>query len=376
MLQPTLPTSLLPLTARGGRAFRVDGGDRVLTLPGAGPTVVAVPRGHGAPVLADARGGSLRALATGLACTPVRWASAGAVAAWLREAPAVRPGAALGPVALQAGGVTVVRVRQLTATVARLGDGAAAVVVRGPRVVALNARAAARGIRVGMPRGRAEARCPALLVHEAGAEAERLEALGAWLAAEYGPCTRVRGGFVVHGAPELGPQGLGALVQLRVRVWQATGLVVSAVAAPDAGSARRLSALLGGAWVAAIPADAAALWSARPPVGPAHRAAAGGRWEGAPMLDVEGVVTLAQALTVGARGAVALRLWTDRGRIELPLDVPADAGRAEVASRVEGAVRRALGGGVAVWAMRWHAVGPARRAAIPAALPRQVALWA
>lgn len=348
--------------------------DRLLTLPGRGAAVVLVPRGHGAPLLARESGSQFVSLSTGLVCTPVRWVSAGAVAAVLREAPAPRPCAPVGVVPLRAEGVTVLRVHRLAATSARVSDGAPAAVVKAGRVVAVNARSASRGVGAGMLVRRALSLCPGLRVHEPGDEQQRLAELGDWLAAEYGACVRVRGGFQLAAAPE-GDDAvvLTALADLRTRVWQATGLTVKVVSAPDATAAGRLVRHLAGNWVANIPAASAALWAARLPLVRLHQSAVAGSWAGESILDVEGVVSLAQALSTGARGAVRLRLWSDNGVLSTELAIPVAAGRAEAASRVEVAVRRALGGGVAVWALRWTAE-PAPTVIVPA--PRQVALWA
>ncbi len=376
MLLPNVPSSLLPLVARGCRIFRSGGAgaDRLLTLPGRAGAVVLVPRGHGAPVLAREAGAQFVSVSTGLVCTPVRWAPAGAVAAVLREASAPRPCAPVAAVPLRADGVTVLRVHRLAATAARVSDGAPAAVVKGRRVVAVNARAAARGVGAGMLVRRALALCPGLRVHQPGDEQQRLVELGEWLTAEYGACVRVRGGFQLPAVPAGDDAAvLTALSDLRTRVWQATGLTVKAVSAPNAAAAGRLSRHLAGHWVASISAASAGLWAARLPLVRLHRSAAAGCWSGESMLDVEGVVSLAQALTAGARGAVRLRLWSDKGVLSAELSIPAAAGKAEVASRVEVAVRRALGGGVAVWALRWDAECVA--AAVVAA-PRQVALWA
>jgi hypothetical protein len=221
---------------------------------------------------------------------------------------------------------------------------------------------------------RALALCPGLRVHEPGDEQRRLAELGDWLLAEYGGFVRVRGGFQLSAAPDGDDAAvLTALADLRTRVWQATGLTVKIVSGPNAVAATRLSRHLAGKWVASIPKASASLWAARLPRVRLHQSAVAGCWAGESVLDVEGVVSLAQALCAGARGAVRLRLWTDKGVLNTELSIPAAAGKTEAASRVEVVVRRALGGGVAVWGLRWSAEAVSA-AVVP--LPRQVALWA
>lgn len=372
---PTLPVALLPLVACGVRVFReaTPTADRLLTLPGRAGSVVLVPRGHGAPRLAEEVQGQFRDAATGVVCSTVRWEPAGSVAAWLREAPAPRLSTPVGAVRLCARGVTFLRVSKLALTAARCGEGPVAV-VSGGRVRAVNARAAGKGLAVGARASEASALGVALIAP--GDEQGRLTALGEWLQAEYGPAVRVRGGFLIPGAPEDGAcTALGALAQLRARVWQATGLNVKAVAAPTSDSALRLGRRLPANYVAVIPSGAERLWTDR--AGRAYGTRSGrtsGAWQGHAIVDVEGIVVLAQALLSAARGSVRLRMSTERGLIELGLEIPQEAGRAEVYSRVETAVRRALGSGTTVWAASWTSTPPAAMSA--RAQSRQVALWA
>ena len=374
MLLPTLPVALLPLVARGARVFRDAAPtlDRILTLPGRSGTVMLVPRGHGAPRLALEAQGQFRDANTGVVCSTVRWESGGSVAAWLREAGLPRLGTPVSPVRLCARGATRLRVHKLALTAARCGDGAG-VVVSGGRVRATNARAAARGVRVGARE--AEANALGATLYAQGPEAARLAALEDWLHAEYGATQRVRGGFLIPGTPDGGEvAALGALAQLRARVWQATGLIVKAVAAPTAASAVRLGRRLAGSYVAVVPAGAERLWSAEYGSTRLRSGRTAGSWHGQAIVDVEGILVLAQALLASARGTVRLRMTTDRGVLRVVVEIPQEAGRTEVQSRVETAVRRALGSGTAAWALSWDCTPPVTgtvRAPV-----RQVALWA
>ncbi|MSP55076.1 MAG: hypothetical protein EXR69_05660 [Myxococcales bacterium] len=350
-----------------------------MTLPGRRGTLVLVPRGHGDPVLAVERGGQFRELATNVVCSGVRWEPAGSVAAWLREVPAPRPSAALGPASLQAGAFTLVRVQRLALTAARVNDSTPTVVGSGRRVRAANAGARAKGIGPGTPLVRATAL--GVNVVPAGDEEECLRRLGDQLGAEYGECTRVRGGFVVHGGP-MGPPpaALAVLAHLRARLWQQTGLTVSVVSGPEQRGVMALGRHLPAGHVALIPTEAAALWDGLRRKARVRTGAEGGLWEGEAMIDVEGVVSVAQALvwTGGTQrgapptGPVRMRLWSDRGVLSMDIVLPPHAGRTEVHSRVELAVRSALGGGTAVWAVAWRTV-PNRTVAKP--LQKQISLW-
>ena len=380
-MAPALACSPAPLALLGRRArlFRF-GADRLLTLPGRRGTLVLVPRGHGDPVLAVERAGQFRELATNVVCSGVRWEPAGAVAAWLREVPTPRPSAALGPVSLQAGAFTFVRVQRLALTAARVTDSGPVVVASGRRVRVANPGACAKGIGPGTPVD--QARGLGAMVVPAGDEGECLRRLGDHLTAEFGDCTRVRGGFVVHGGPVApAPAGLAALAHLRARVWQLTGLTVKVVSGPDEKSVLSLGRHLSGSQVALIPAEAAALWTGLRHTARVRAGADCALWEGEALIDVEGVVSVAQALvwTSGMHGRsppagpLRMQLWSDRGVLSMDIVVPQHAGRTEVHSRVELAVQKALGGGTAVWAVGWRAL-PARTAAQP--LSKQVSLWA
>ena len=362
MLTPTLSPALLPLLERGIRCFRLPSGDRVLTLPGRGGQVVLVPRGHGTPVVAVESGGQFKSAATGAACSAVRWDCAGRVAGWVREVSTPAPGAVVEAVSLESGGALFVQVQRLVLTVAGVGEASPAVVATNGRVRAANARALARGV---IPGSRVDGRVESLgRVVAGGGEAARMALLGDWLCGEYGAAVRVRGGFLLGGSG-----GLGPLAALRTRIWQATGLTVKLVAGPDAAAVQRLGRALPPNHIAMVPGTVARMWAEAGKSAQLKRSAAGGAWRGEPMVDVEGVVTLAQALLQSVRGLVDLQLRTERGVLHATVDVAATAGRSEAASRVEMAVRRALGCGAAVWSVEWCA-----RAEVAA--PRQVALWA
>lgn len=84
------------LLAHGGRSFvfrDLDGsvlGDRVCTLPGAVSDIsILAPRGFGRPLLARAGAGGWRGLPNGEPCSAERWRPVGAVSAWFHavEAP-------------------------------------------------------------------------------------------------------------------------------------------------------------------------------------------------------------------------------------------------------------------------------------------------
>lgn len=380
-LAPATNLSLLPLLARRARFFRV-GSDRVLTLPGRGGTLVLVPRGHGDPVLGTERGGQYRELRTGVACSAVRWEPAGAVAAWLREVAAPRPSVALGPVALRAGAVTLVRVHRLALTAAGVGEGGPACVATAGRVRAANAAALALGVGPGSPVRAAER--ARVAVHAPGDERAALDRLGAALEQEFGACERVRGGFLIAGGPDgSGDSALATLVHLRARIWQSTGLTVKVVSGPDARSIATLGRHLPASQVAVIPAGCGGLWTRLRRTERVWTGADRGGWEGTTLVDVEGVVNVAQTLVwAGVRGQgtrdLRLRLWTERGVMALDVRVSAQAGRTAVYSRVEVDVRRALGGGASVWAVAWQSLPQvAETVGQPeAARPRQVSLWA
>jgi hypothetical protein len=229
----------------------------------------------------------------------------------------------------------------------------------------VNAKAAARGLAVGARAS--EAAGLGVVTVAPGDERARLGALESWLRAEYGDVERVRGGFLVAGVPEA--SGLGSLADLRARVWQATGLCTKIVAGPTAQSVLALGRRLPGNYVAVVTAHAA--WGR--PADVQLRLGTTGRWQGRAIADVEGLIVHAQALLATARGEVRVALTTPDGPVMLALTIPAEAGRADVYSRVEAALRRALGSGKSVSCIAWASVlpQPARHAE-----PRQVALWA
>ncbi len=335
-----------------------------------------VPRGHGLPVLAVKRGAQFLEARSGATCSPVRWQPVGGVAAWLRELPAPRPATPVGEVALHAGAWTFVRVHRLALSVARVSEGAPAGVAVGGRLVAVNGRASARG--AGPGTSVAKAGSLGVQVVVGGDEAAALSRLEDHLAAAYGAVERMRGGFLIRGGPAGdAANGLGVLAQLRARLWQVTGLTVKVVSGPDPRSVAAAARHMPGNCVAVLPSSAASVW---PAVRVTERVRPGGtrsRWDGQALVDVESVVSLAQAL-VGAGSArdrdVGLTFWTDRGRLAAELTLPANAGRTEVHSRVENAVRQSLGFGASVWAVAVSALGPARAdVAVPS---RQVSLWA
>lgn len=369
MLLPCLPGTLLPLLSRGARVFRAagPGPDRVVTLPGRQGEVVLVPRGHGAPRLAREHLGQFRDSETDVVLSTCRWEPAGAVAAHLREVAAPRLSVPVPPVRLRAGGVTLLRVHRLGTTAARCAESASAV-VSGGRVRAVNAKAAAKGVVIGA-RAR-EAAALGVEIVAPGDERARLDALGAWLRAEYGEVERVRGGFLVAGVPEgAGAAALGALADLRARAWQATGLCTKLVAGPSARSVLTLGRRLPGNFVGVVTDGAA--WDR--PADAQLRLGPTGRWQGSAVADVEGLVVHAQGLLAAARGDVRVTLTTPAGTIALALEIPAGAGRTEVCSRVETALRRALGSGKSVSAITWASAAPRATASVA---PRQVALWA
>ncbi len=369
MFLPCLPAALLPLLSRGARVFRAAGPsqDRIVTVPGRAGDVVLVPRGHGSPRLAREVAGQFRDSETGVVLSTSRWEPAGSVAAYLREASAPRLSTPVPPVRLRAGGATLLRVHRLGTTAARCTEAASAVVSAG-RVRSVNAKAAAKGLAVGARAS--EAAVLGVVTVAPGDERARLEALGGWLRAEYGEVQRVRGGFLVAGVPEAhGAAGLGALVDLRARVWQATGLCAKIVAGPTAQSALTLGRRLPGNYVGMVTDHAA--WGR--PADVQLRLGTTGRWQGRAMADVEGLVVQAQALLAAARGEVRVTLTTPDGPVALALTIPAGAGRAEVYSRVEAALRRALGSGKSVSCVAWASALPQP---VRHAEGRQVALWA
>lgn len=369
MLLPCLPGALLPLLSRGARVFRAagPGQDRMVTLPGRLGEVVLVPRGHGSPRLARELLGQFRDSETGVVLSTCRWEPAGTVAAHLREVAAPRLSVPVPPVRLRAGGATLLRVHRLGTTAARCAESASAV-VSGGRVRAVNAKAAAKGLVIGA-RAR-EAAALGVTTVAPGDEGARLEALGAWLRAEYGEVERVRGGFLVAGVPEApGGAALGALADLRARAWQATGLCTKIVAGPSARSVLTLGRRLPGNYVGVV-TDCAA-WDR--PADVQLRLGPTGRWQGRAVADVEGLVVQAQGLLAAARGDLRVTLTTPGGPVSLAVVIPFGAGRTEVCSRVEAAVRRALGSGKSVSAITWASAAPRPLAT---AVPRQVALWA
>jgi len=369
MLLPCLPGALVPLLSRGARVFRAagPGQDRLVTLPGRLGEVVLVPRGHGSPRLAREQLGQFRDTETGVVLSTCRWEPAGTVAAYLREVAMPRLGVPVPPVRLRAGGVTLLRVHRLGATAARCTESPSAV-VSGGRVRSVNAKAGAKGLVVGA-RAR-EAAALGVVTVAPGDEQARLDALGAWLRAEYGTVERVRGGFLVAGVPEAqGVAGLAALADLRARAWQATGLCTKIVAGPSPRAVLTLGRRLPGNYVGVVTDSAS--WER--PADVQLRLGSTGRWQARAVADVEGLVVLAQALLSAARGDVRATLTTPTGLVSVSVVIPAEAGRTEACSRVEVAVRRALGSGKSVSAITWSSSAPRL---VATAAPRQVALWA
>lgn len=373
---------------RGGRVAQVEGVQAALLPEVFGGMHVLAPVGRGAALLAERVAGRFCAVGTGAVCAPVRWRTAGGVAAWIHA-----PALPRGPSEVPASPGVIVRGDGAWLSVA-VGDealaaalaarpearGSALAVLRDGRVVALTPMARARGLARGMGAARARRLARAggvTLVRDAalvtaGAEAgvtaqgPVLADVRAWLgdrsaggdeggAQASGQASALaRGGLAggVHYARgvltvrlDLTQDAVAVADALVLRLWQVWGVVGRVAVASLAGDSAALVRLLAPGQVAVVPVEASGAWG----VG---RAWAGARvrlgaracaWEGRALEDVEGIVARCAALAQGVEGRALQVLLAGVGvaePVEVCVDLPRGADPAVRRALVEDAVRR------------------------------------
>lgn len=358
-LQPLAPEGRLgeAVLRRGGRVFRVatgpTTGDLLVSLPAApGPLLVLAPKGLGRALLARGAG-PWKAEGSGERCVPARWTVAGGAAAWVRRVvlprgptDVVQPGTP--PVGQPGAWICVAPVDPMWAA-ARVADPAAghgAVVLADRWVRAASPAARACGIVRGMSVARARRLCAGLRVLPPVEVQPVWDALSELVEGELGVAMRGRGGLVCP-LPRMAPAaGMALATRLVQRAWQAAGVEVRVGIATDLASARALTRVLDAGQVGIVTASAGDVWTRRPR---ADVAMSGTSWRGAPLPDVEGAITMARGLVRSSRGEpeqVVIR----GARSEVVVPVP--LGRANVAERVEAALRRQIPMVGAVYAIR------------------------
>ena len=337
----------LPALPACARAFAVgESGARLVTLADAATALkVLVPRGHGWPMLGVRSADALRGALHGEACSPGRWAVAGAVAVEVHEvdlprgpAPAVAPADAPG-----AGAWLALRLRNLPWSAARLRDPSAGhglVAVAGLRVV-VGVSPAGRdaGVSRGMSLRLARRHCPRLKFVAPAATRELADAVSTWILSRF-PQARPGRTWLIPVAAH--PTTAGAVTQadtLCRHLWQLFGVECTVGVAADPEAARAVTRWLGPRQLGIVPADADEAVVA---AGRQRRRAIprGHRWEGAPRPDVEGVAEIVRTLAAGlpAGRRVVVHLETERGPVAVRVHPQA---RLAVFA-VERAVRAAL----------------------------------
>ncbi len=349
-LVPVFPPGRLgaEVLDRGGRCFAVRhagatlDGDVLVAVPQAAAAnggaslarQLIVPRGLGRPLLARATPTGWAVDGSGESCSPRRWVTVGGLAARVRTVRLpLGPAAAVSGMARREPGGSVMREGPWLA-VRPVAPGWAAAcrvdasVGRGPvavlrPVVANNVRAARRlasvspearalGVVPGMSLRLATRRCPALRAVEAPS-IDVVEELRTLLGAEIGDVSRQGRALLVALPAGKAAEHVALAEALVVRAWQAIGLHLRVAVAAERRTAAQVSGLLDADQVAYVPLGAAGAWRRR-----ARRAVRreGGavRWEGAELVDVEGVVALARALVERKIAPGSLHVSSSTGR--------------------------------------------------------------